>query len=114
MSYQPDMSNEEIMIKRLDTLIDLAKETLDVMQMILENQNHLLRYTGIDETKKDFPSGLNNEQHLAIQIEGLRGATEDLLRYARSDNQHSVNESMYCALQRLLQIVDNLGNRRNA
>lgn len=40
MSYKCDMSNEEIIIKRLDTVIDLLQELLDVDRMGLENQNH--------------------------------------------------------------------------
>ena len=39
MSYERDMSNDEIIIKRLDTMIDLTQEMLDVMRMILANQN---------------------------------------------------------------------------
>ena len=37
--YKRDMSSDEIIIKRLDTMIDLTQEILDVMRMILANQN---------------------------------------------------------------------------
>ena len=45
MSYERDMSNEEIIIKRLDTVIDLLQELLDVDRMGLENQNSARKIT---------------------------------------------------------------------
>ena len=64
-----------------------------------------------EDVKPDYPSGLDKHKHLSIQIEGLRGAAEDLLKHIRSNNQLGVNEALYCALIRLIQIADNLGKR---
>ena len=53
MFYERDVSNEEIIIKRLDTMIDLTQEMLDVMQMILANQNQAYEIGGIANIKSN-------------------------------------------------------------
>lgn len=45
--YERDISDTEIIIARLNSLIDLAQETLDVLQMILQNQNQAYLIAGI-------------------------------------------------------------------
>ena len=47
--YERDMSNDEIIIRRLDTMIDLTQEMLDVMRMILANQNQAYLLAGIKQ-----------------------------------------------------------------
>lgn len=45
--FEHDMSDTEIIIQRLNTLIDLTQETLDVLQMILQNQNQAYLISGL-------------------------------------------------------------------
>ena len=45
--FEHDMSDTEIIILRLNTLIDLTQETLDVLQMILQNQNQAYLISGL-------------------------------------------------------------------
>ena len=55
--FEHDMSDTEIIIRRCNTLIDLAQETLDVLQMILQNQNHAYLMAGIGVSKSQEMCG---------------------------------------------------------
>ena len=48
--YERDISNTEIIIARLNSLIDLTQETLDVLQMILQNQNQAYLIAGVGKS----------------------------------------------------------------
>ena len=58
--YERDIPDTEIIITRLNTLIDLTQEMLDVLQMILENQNQAYLISGV-KRKLEIKTGEENE-----------------------------------------------------
>lgn len=143
--YERDMSNDEIIIQRLnssnessqeiverlDTIIELLIDKRDIFCGVTTCKHHidLHKLFGgcqvpecdckqfyrkeVNEAIEisDYPSGISKDHHLHIQQEGLSSAAEDLLKATRAGNQNAVNEATYCALIRLIHIVDNLAKR---
>lgn len=112
--YERDMNNEEKIINCLNNIYDKLDEILEFESDVLTTYTFGMKSDARksdDEIKKDYPSGISKDEHLHIQQEGLRGAVDELLKATRAGNQNGVNEAIYCALVRLIQIVDNLGKR---
>ena len=49
--YERDISDTQIIIQRLNTLIDLTQEIVDNLEMILQNQNQAYLISGIKKMK---------------------------------------------------------------
>lgn len=63
--FEHDMSDTEIIIRRCNTLIDLTQETLDVLQMILQNQNQAYLISGLTPGNlKDMCGNITCNHHI--------------------------------------------------
>lgn len=66
--YERDMNNEEKIISRLDTLIDIAREQCDLTQMIMENRNDVNRKHEYSEEELTIDMGYRGELKLIIKF----------------------------------------------
>lgn len=68
MSYERDLSNDEIIIRPLNTLIDIAREQCDLIQMIMENCNNVNRKHEYSEEELTVDIGYRGELKLIIKF----------------------------------------------